>query len=459
MYFKRKIDDFLHQWKVRNEHKPLLLRGARQVGKSTAVRHLAAEFESFVEINFERNPEYKQLFDQNLDVQRIVQQLSAMSGVSIVPGATLVFFDEVQECPEAIMSLRFFHEEMPALHVVAAGSLLEFALDELPTFGVGRIHSMFMYPFSFDEFLLANGEDNLLAVRNAANAQNPLLEPIHNKLVALFRTYILVGGMPEAVAKWVSSHDYLQCQEVQDDIVMGYENDFPKYRKRIKPELLRLTLRSCALQATHKFVTAAVGEGYKSQQVNSALDMLAKAGIIVPVFHSSANDLPLGGEANRSIFKVLLLDTGLMLRLLNMQRSDAQQTSGDIFLLSDTDLVNKGPIAEMLFGLEYLRSLSPHLRHELYYWKRQLRNSLAEIDYVVSTGNVVLPIEVKASCQGGMKSLWSFLSEKKLTEAVRCSLENFGELTNTDKETARERHLSILPLYAVSQLIKTVQKS
>ena len=199
MYHKRNIDSHLLEWSKQKEHKPLLLRGARQVGKSTAVRHFAENFESYVEINFERNPEYKALFLGNLDVKRITSQMSAMYGKAIVAGKTLLFLDEIQECKEAIMALRFFREDMPQLHVVAAGSLLEFALDELATFGVGRIHSLYIHPMTFDEFLIANGNQLLLDERNQSSAQSPLPEPIYNKIVELFRTYMIVGGMPEAV--------------------------------------------------------------------------------------------------------------------------------------------------------------------------------------------------------------------------------------------------------------------
>ena len=227
MYFNRLIDGYLEQWALEKTHKPILLRGARQVGKSTAVRHLGESFETFVEINFEKQPEYKTVFKDNLVIDRIVAEISAMCAMPIIPGKTLLFFDEIQECKEAIMSLRFFKEDMPGLHVIAAGSLPEFALAELPTFGVGRIHSMYMYAMTFDEYLEANGENILLEYKRKASPDRPLPETLHNKLTALIRSYFLVGGMPEVVRKWVDSHDYLQCQELQDDIINGYEDDFP----------------------------------------------------------------------------------------------------------------------------------------------------------------------------------------------------------------------------------------
>lgn len=456
-YFPRMIDKYLSEWAESRTRKPLLLRGARQVGKSTAVRHLASRFKSYVEVNFEKQPIFAQLFENSLDVNVIVPQLSAMTGVRIVPGETLLFFDEIQECPKAIMSLRFFKEDMPELHVIAAGSLLELALEDLPTFGVGRIHSMFMYPMTFDEFLVANGEQLLLDQRNAASAQQPLADPLYEKMVMLLRNYMLVGGMPEVVGRWVERHDYLACQEVQDDIIVSYEDDFPKYRRKVSPELLRRTLESAAVQATKKFVYSQVGD-YKSAEVKTALDVLYKAGLLIPVTHTSANGLPFGSEADSSNRKVLMMDTGLMMRLLNMTTGDVTELTSRILTADITDLVNKGSMAEMLAGLELLRYRTPNVRHELFYWSRAAKNSLAEIDYVTSYAAHVLPVEVKAGRQGGMKSLWIFMREKGLDRAVRCSLENFGTFDYHDAEKDETRHVVICPLFALSQLQRLLEQ-
>lgn len=459
MYYRRIIDEYLLEWAQKKEHKPLLLRGARQVGKSTAIRHLGEQFEHYIEINFEKQPAYRSLFEKDLDVKRIAPLIAAMSKTSVEEGKTLLFLDEVQDCPQAIMALRYFREDMPGLHVVAAGSLLEFALDELPTFGVGRIHSMFMYPMTFDEFLMANREQALLDLRNQANEDNPLDEIIYTQLIDYLRTYMLVGGMPESVVKWVETHDFLQCQEVQDDILMGYEDDFPKYRKKVDPVLLRQTMRSAAAQVTKKFVYAQVPGNYTSYEVKKALEMLIKAGIVVPVMHTSANGLPLGGECEPTIRKMLLLDTGLMLRLLNMTTGDTTEITTHILTATAAELVNKGTVAEMLAGLEYLHYLSPNLRHEQYYWVRQSKNSLAEIDYIIPWHSQVMPVEVKAGVQGGMKSLWDFMREKKITQAVRCSLENFGTFDYIDEKANNAvRHITICPLYAISQMPRLVDK-
>ena len=453
MYCKRLIDKYLLEWASRNNHKPLLLRGARQVGKSTAVQELSKKFDSFVEINFEKQPKYKALFKDDLDVKRIVPQISAMYGTSIKPGKTLLFLDEIQECPQAIMALRFFKEDMPELHVIAAGSLLEFALKQLPTFGVGRIHSMFMYPMTFDEFLDANGQQLLIEARNQASVDNPLPEPLHDKLLELLRTYMLVGGMPEAVKTWVKYHDFVRCQEVQDDIVVTYEDDFTKYKKNVDPILLRQTLRSAAVQATKKFVYSKVGSDYKTAEVKKSIELLALAGIIHPVIHTDANGLPLGSEEDKSYQKILLIDTGLMLRLLNMSLGDISELTTQILTASAADLVNKGPMAELIVGLEMLHHKSPNIRHDLYYWVRHAKNSQAEVDYISNYLQVVVPIEVKANTQGGMKSLWAFMRDKKLHFAIRCSMENFGKFDYVDNEdNAEVRHVWICPIYAISQM-------
>ena len=455
MYYPRLIDNYLKEWALRPDRKPLLLRGARQVGKSTAVRQLGKQFENFVEINLEKQPPFIQFFQGDLDVKRIVPQLSAMVGKPIVAGQTLLFIDEIQASAEAIMALRFFKEDMPDLHVIAAGSLLEFALETLPTFGVGRIHSMFVYPMTFDEFLTACGEQLLLEARNNATAKTPLALPLYERLVGLFRSYMLVGGMPEVVAKWVETRDYLACQEVQDDIVLTYQDDFPKYRKRVDPTLLRLTLQSVALQIGNKFVYSQVGGGYSTNEVKKALEMLTLAGIITPVIHTNANGLPLGSEVDLTYRKMLLLDSGLLLRWLNMS-GDTSELTAQILTHSTTDLVNKGALTEMIAGLELLRYRTPNMRHELFYWVRKAKNAQAEVDYLTTYQSEVLPIEVKAGIQGGMKSLWQFMREKKLKNAIRASLENFDVFTYTDTKDEAIRTVWVCPLFALSQINKVI---
>lgn len=462
-YHKRLIDKYLKEWANESPHKPLLLRGARQVGKSTAVRNLGRSFSNFVEINFEKNPEYGTLFDQNLDISRIVPQLEALAQKQIIPGKTLLFFDEIQFCPKAIMSLRFFKEDLPSLHLIAAGSLLEFVLDELPTFGVGRIRSIYMYPMTFDEFLMANGQESIKKLRDDCDTKNPLSTPLHQKLTELFRTYMMVGGMPEVVGEWVKNHDFLKCQKLQDDIINGYTADFAKYKKSVNPVLLRNILQSVAHQISKKFVYSKVNGDFKIPEIKVGLRLLSMAGLIIPTIRCSANGIPLGAETDESFVKYLILDSGIELRLLNMTLASSSQLATDILTMNARDLVNKGEITEMTAGLELLHYQNPTLKNELYYWLRPSRNSDAEIDYLCVDERKIVPIEVKAETQGGMKSLWIFMHDKKLNLGVRTSLENFGKLIYTDTTAitkehpmGEERKIAICPLYSLSNLSKVI---
>ena len=451
-YISRNIDKTLKDWKESTTHKPLLLRGARQVGKSSAVRHLGTQFKYFAEVNFESAKSIATFFKGDLDVKLISSKISNYIQVPIIPGQTLLFLDEIQACPEAIMALRFFKEDYPELHVIAAGSLLEFALQSLPTFGVGRIHSVFMYPMTFDEFLVAMDMGGLLAMRREATATHPLDVPFHNKLVNLFRTYLMVGGMPEAVATWRETTDFLKCQQVHQDIILTYEDDFNKYGRRVNPELLRLTLHGVCHQIGQKLTFSRISEGYRSAQIREALNLLTLAGLVIPVVGTSANGVPLDAESDEKRAKYLFLDSGLLLAILHLDGQLGHDLIKLIMTATPQDLINKGSITEMVAGLEISRYKSPVMRPRLFYWEKT-GNSIAEIDYLSIRSMKVLPIEIKAGTQGGMKSLWIFMREKHLNNAVRCSLENFGSFDYIDHDDDNAiRHVDICPLYALSQL-------
>ena len=451
-YISRSIDKTLEEWKESTTHKPLLLRGARQVGKSSAVRHLGTQFKYFAEVNFESAKSIATFFKGDLDVKLISSKISNYIQVPIIPGQTLLFLDEIQACPEAIMALRFFKEDYPELHVIAAGSLLEFALQSLPTFGVGRIHSVFMYPMTFDEFLVAMDMGGLLAMRREATATHPLDAPFHDKLVNLFRTYLMVGGMPEAVATWRETTDFLKCQQVHQDIILTYEDDFNKYGRRVNPELLRLTLHGVCHQIGQKLTFSRISEGYRSAQIREALNLLTLAGLVIPVVGTSANGVPLDAESDEKRAKYLFLDSGLLLAILHLDGQLGHDLIKLIMTATPQDLINKGSITEMVAGLEISRYKSPVMRPRLFYWEKT-GNSIAEIDYLSIRSMKVLPIEIKAGTQGGMKSLWIFMREKHLNNAVRCSLENFGSFDYIDHDDNNAiRHVDICPLYALSQL-------
>ena len=444
-YYSRSIDQYLLAWKEEVGHKPLLLRGARQVGKSSAVRQLGKTFKYFVEVNFERDREITSVFKGNLKPREIASRLAAFYGIPVVPGETLLFLDEIQACSEAIHSLWFFYEDYPELHVVAAGSLLEFALKKMTSFGVGRVRSLFMYPMSFDEFLVATGNMGWVDVKRDASPQNPVFDALHGKLVEAFRNYLMVGGMPEAVSAWVETGDYLKCQQVQDDIMLAYEDDFAKYEDKADPMLLRQTLRSVAQQIGGKFVYSQVQGGYRSEKVKAALELLKDAGLIRPTVHTAANGIPLGAEINDKFVKYIFLDSGLLLRLLGLENTSGQSELSKLILVgAASDLVNKGHVTEMVAGLELLKYNTPTQRHDLYYWQNLARGAQAEVDYVIVRDAKVVPIEVKAGTSGSMKSMYQFIADKKLEYGIRTSLENFG---------AMER-VEIIPLYALSNIFK-----
>ena len=432
-YFNRHIDSVLNRWKSENNHKPILIRGARQTGKSSAVRNLAKQFDYFLEINFEEDKAARAIFDNsNLTPQLLCEKLYAMYNVPIIADKTLLFFDEIQACIPAISSLRFFYEKMPELHVVAAGSLLEFALEEIPSFGVGRIRSLFMYPFSFAEFLEANGNAGLLAAIKKANVENPMDETLHKKALYLLKLFMLTGGMPAVVSKYVTEKDLRQCQQALDDLIVSLRDDFAKYKKRISAVQISAAFDSVIRQMGGKFVYVDKEQIYSAFQIKNAVELLIMAGLVIPVTHTSANGLPLGAEINPKFRKLMLLDTGIFQRLLGLQLSD-------ILLNNDFDAINKGGIAEMFAGLELIKSSSYYQQTQLFYWQREVKNARAEVDFVVQQDMDIIPIEVKSGKQGKMQSMYFFMNEKKSKMGIRSSLENFSVY---DK-------INVIPLYAI----------
>ena len=447
-YLSRRIDTYLQDWRCDADRKPLLVRGARQVGKSCAVRHLGESFEYYLEVNFERDTAVSDIFSGNADVHDITEKLSMYYGVPVEPGRTLLFLDEIQSCPKALHSLWFFREDYPQLHVIAAGSLLEFALKDMRSYGVGRISSLFVYPMSFDEFLEAQDLDGMVRLKREASAAKPLMDVFHHKLVEQFRQYMLIGGMPAAVAKYVETKSYLKARMILADLRVAYIDDFSKYAGRVNPDLLRHTLNSVARQTGTKFVYSMVDGGYRTDQVKTALTYLRDAGLIVPVYHTAANGIPLGAETNSKFIKYIMIDNALMLDFLGM--SDNIQDREKL-ILTDTaeNIVDKGGVTEMMAGLEILKYMSPNERHDLYYWQDTNKGNVAEVDYVVSREGHVVPIEVKSGVKGSMRSLYELLSkpQKDIPYAIRCSLENFGSFLSP-----AGKPISICPLYAISNI-------
>lgn len=452
-YYTRLVDAELSAWKDKSRRKPLLMRGARQVGKSWAVRHLGDSFKYYIEVNFEKRPEIKQVFDEVTDVHTIVERLSAIYTTPVVPGETLLFLDEIQACPSAISSLWGFKEDFPELHVVGAGSLLEFTLNEMSSFGVGRISSLFVYPMSFDEFLMADGKAMWIEEKSKANPENPLFEVLHKELAQAFRTFILVGGMPASVATWVETHDYMQCADELDDIRQSYYDDFVKYAKKVDTQLLRNTIHSIIMQVGSKFVYSHVDGGYKADDIKKALGLLVDAGLVKRVNHTAANGLPLGAEMNNKFKKYIYLDSGLLLRIMDMELGGAEALRTQILADVASELVNKGGLTEMVAGWELIKYAPAKSQHDLYYWENLKNGTTSEVDYILSRNMTILPLEVKSGTSGKMKSLRFFMKSKGISFAIRSSLENYAQLVFKEEgETCIERRIDIVPLYALSAL-------
>lgn len=435
MYLLRDIDPELTKWRHEKEIKPLLIRGARQVGKSTAVRELAKQFDHFLEINFEEQKTVHKLFEGDLSPKKLCEDLSILYNTPIVPGKTLLFFDEIQACLPAISSLRFFYEKYPQLHIIAAGSLMEFALQEIPSFGVGRIRSMFMYPLSFNEFLNALGEQTLLKAKKTASASEPLSEPIHQKLTNYLKRFLITGGMPEVVAHYSQRQDLKGCGMILDDLIISLKADFAKYKNHVPSLRISEVFDTVVRQSGSKFVYRNAATDANHKQIREAVELLIMAGLILPVTHSSANGIPLGAESNPKKRKMLLLDTGIFQRLLGLDLST-------LLLHDDLDTINKGAIAEQYTGLELLKSASCYKPESLYYWHREALNANAEVDYVIQKGKDIIPIEVKSGKKGAMQSMRLFMHEKKSKAGIRVSLENFSTFEN----------ILVCPLYAVSEI-------
>ena len=436
-YFFRTIDRELLAWSKTPDRKTLLLRGARQTGKSSAVKHLAKSFKYFVEVNFDDRKDARPFFEQSLSPQEICEQLSFLFRTPIIPGETLLFFDEIQSCLPALSKLRYFYEQYPELHLVAAGSLLEFALEEIPSFGVGRIRSLFLFPFSFEEFLNALDDGMLVDAYRKATPQKPLQESIHNQLVLRLKTFLIVGGMPEAVAQYVKTQDLLHSQKVLNDIIISLKSDFAKYRKRVPALRINEVFESVARQAEGKFVYEHATVQATNSQVKQALELLVMAELVHSVTHSAANGIPLGAEINPKFQRFIMLDTGLFQRVLDL---DVAQ----IFISNDFQTINRGAIAEIFVGLELIKASSCYNPISPYCWQRKKRQGNAQVDYVIQRGERIVPIEVKSGTQGAMQSLRWFMAEKNIGKGIRTSLENFTHYENID----------VLPLYAISNLLQ-----
>lgn len=432
---KRLIDQHLMDWASKPDRKPLLVRGARQVGKTWSIRQLGQCFEQLVEINFEAEPAVREIFARSRNPVVILEQLGAFLNTSICPGKTLLFLDEIQACPEALQALRFLYEKMPEQHVIAAGSLLEFALAELPSFGVGRIESLFMYPMSFREFADAVGAKGMLEHIEQDPENAP--DAFHENMLSWMRTYMAVGGFPEAVKTYARERDLLASARILDDLYTTFQDDFAKYRERVPANRLDEVFKAVVMQAGQKFVYRRIDPEEHTLKFKHALSLLVMAGLVHLIHHTDAQGIPLGAQVNPRLFKAIPLDTGLYFRILG-------RPLAGLMVDSEEDLVNKGAAAEILAGTELISAQSPRRRAALYYWQREKREGNAELDYVIQLGDVIVPVEVKSGKRGSMQSMRVFLeTHPASSKGIRASMEKFGTVNG---------HINIRPLYALGNL-------
>ncbi|MBI3277189.1 MAG: ATP-binding protein [Chlamydiae bacterium] len=428
------IDQELLKWKDAKDRKVLLVRGARQVGKTFSIRNLGRHFEHFLEVNLEKEPKIHAIFDGTLDPKIINEKLSAYFGTPIILQKTLLFFDEIQACPNALRSLRFYYEEMPKLHVISAGSLLEFALSEIPSFGVGRISSIFMYPMTFSEFLWANGGASLHELVLQAGPTQPLDTFFHEQLLEKLKTYQILGGMPAVVQYYIKTKDLRECQHHLGELLTNLQDDFSKYKKRAPVSKLREVFEAIVHQSGGKFKYSKISENASSSSFKEALDLLIMAGLAHKIHHTSARGIPLGAQIDPKKFKVILFDLGIHHRLLGLDLSE-------FILRSSFEMIHKGNLAEIFTGLELIAHSSPRSPAHLYYWHRESRASNAEVDYVIQNQDQIIPLEVKAGTKGQMQSLFLFLEERNLPLGIRISHENFSEFGKIEARDWRERFL------------------
>jgi predicted AAA+ superfamily ATPase len=400
------------------------------------VRNFAHNYPNFIELNLEDRADLHELFQHNLDPKRLLTDISLITSKLIKPGETLLFIDEIQACPRAILALRYFYEQIPDLHLIAAGSLLDFAIEEVGV-PVGRVNFLRMYPLTFLEFLWALDE-KLLA--DAIIKQSPtaaFTDSIHQKALRLFGEYIAIGGMPEAVKLWRDNRDYQQCLQFHHDLISAYRQDFEKYASRNEIKYVEHLFQKTALQLGEKFRFSKVSGDFRKRELEPALQLLHKANVINKITHTSAQGLPLDAGVQPDDFKVIMLDVALTQALLG-------QTAENWILNPKEQFLNKGEIAEAFVGQEILGYNNPRKDHILYYWRREKRTSQAEIDYVDLIDNNITPIEVKAGKGGTLKSLHRFLDEHESSPiGVRFSTQNYS---------VYEKIYSY-PLYAVSACI------
>lgn len=425
------------EWKNKKNRKPLLVTGVRQCGKTYAIKEFGrTEFKNTAYFNFDGNKGLQSVFDYDFDTKRIISELSSVVyGKKIVPSKTLVVFDEIQDCPRAIQSLKYFCEEMPELHIIAAGSLLGVALrKEGISFPVGKVDRIEMFPMNFEEFVRAGGGEKYIEGIKRLNFEREIPELYTVPLEKYLKNYYIIGGMPEAVKTWIETHDYAQVEKIQDNILKDYADDFGKHttaETTTKINLVWNSIPSQIAKENNKFIFSHVKQGARAKDLEDALEWLVNAGISYKLKIVSTPQIPLAGMSDNTYFKVYMMDVGLLRKKSNINYRTI--LSGD-----ENFIQFKGALTEN-YCMTELKSAGI----ESYFWRTKAD---AEIDFLTDYEGVLLPIEVKSADNTKAKSLHIFCSRYNPKMAVKTSLKNVGD--NQDGKT----HVWNIPLYALFRL-------
>lgn len=437
--FPRRIYGDLAAWIKRPNRKPLIIKGARQVGKSHAVRTFARDLsgiDNFVELNLEQHESYRTFFKGDLDPQDIIEGIQLATGTNLKKPNSLLFIDEIQQEPRAITALRYFFEQYPQLPVIAAGSLIDFVLEDIG-FPVGRIEEMTLHPFSFCEFLEALGKKHLAEFIWTHDLSKSVLEPVHNEILLLLKRYFCIGGLPEAVKSYYLEQDLQQVSRIQKSLLMNYKSDFPKYSKKTDWDALDTVFeRGPLLVGSPRVKYTDFDKVIRGEKIKSAIGLLTQANILRRVVSSNIDKPPLRAGKEEKFFKIIFLDIGLMQTALGFSWHNV---APDVDL---TDL-KKGSLAEQFVGQELLANLT-HRSQELFYWYRNAKSSNAEIDYLIESTFGASPVEVKSGALGRLKSLLLYQQLKSSKQSYILSQRNISQ--------QGQNHF--LPLYFAGRLTK-----
>lgn len=435
--FRRNIISKLEAWKQDKKHKPLILRGARQVGKTTVVNEFGSQFDNYLYFNLERNENAK-LFEMEIPLDDLVNMLYASVGKVKKEGTTLVFIDEIQNSPRTIALLRYFYEQRPDLYVIAAGSLLENLVDVKVSFPVGRVQYLALRPCSFSEFLGAIGKNNLLAV---LSQKAEYTVAFHEQLMHLFNQYTIVGGMPEAVQQYAETQDVIGIEDVYETLVQAYKDDSEKYVRGNKlTDVVRFIL-SYGWAFSGEIITLGnfANSGYKSREVGEAFRLLVKAMLLEMVYPVSSTQLPIIPETKR-MPKLIWFDTGLV----NYQAGIRKE------IIGSTDMVDswRGHIAEQITAQELL-ALEDRVGHHRSFWAKP--NNGAEVDFIFAHNSKLYPIEVKSGTNAHLRSLQVFMDSSDVNIAIRIWSKPYS-IDKVKTIHGKEFSLINLPFYLIGNL-------